>query len=74
MQLTTIEEEILHHIHDLPLEKQQTILDFSLFIKSLTNPIQNTQPLKRQAGLAKGKLTEAFFEPLPESELASWEL
>ena len=28
---------------------------------------------KRQAGLLKGKVTAAFFEPLPEKELAAWE-
>lgn len=32
------------------------------------------QPLcKRQPGIAKGRVTEAFFEPLPEEELQSWE-
>ena len=28
---------------------------------------------KRRPGLLKGKLTAAFFEPLPEQELAAWE-
>jgi len=28
---------------------------------------------KRKPGLFKGKVTDAFFEPLPESELAAWE-
>ena len=27
----------------------------------------------RRPGLAKGRLTEAFFEPLPEDELAAWQ-
>lgn len=27
----------------------------------------------RRPGLAKGRLTEAFFEPLPADELAAWE-
>ena len=26
----------------------------------------------RRPGLAKGRLTEAFFEPLPEDELDAW--
>ncbi len=28
---------------------------------------------KRKPGLLKGKVTKAFFEPLPEKEIAAWE-
>ncbi len=28
---------------------------------------------KRVPGIAEGKVTDAFFEPLPEEELARWE-
>ncbi len=28
---------------------------------------------KRKSGIAKGLVTDAFFEPLPEDELAAWE-
>ena len=28
---------------------------------------------KRRPGLLKGKLTAAFFDPLPEQQLAAWE-
>jgi len=34
MQMTYIEENILQAVHNLPIEKQQEILDFSLFLKS----------------------------------------
>ncbi len=34
MQISTIEENILSTVHNLPIEKQQEILDFSLFLKS----------------------------------------
>lgn len=34
-------------------------------------PLQ--QPKQREPGLLKGKLDEAFFEPLPEDELKLWE-
>ncbi|MFZ1426151.1 MAG: type II toxin-antitoxin system prevent-host-death family antitoxin [Geminicoccaceae bacterium] len=27
----------------------------------------------RQPGLAKGRLTDAFFEPLPDDELVAWD-
>ncbi len=31
------------------------------------------EPGPRMPGVAKGRVTEAFFEPLPEEELAAWE-
>ena len=34
MQISTIEENILSTVHNLPIEKQQEILDFSLFLKN----------------------------------------
>jgi prevent-host-death family protein len=30
-------------------------------------------PKAREPGLLKGKLEDAFFDPLPEEELAAWE-
>jgi prevent-host-death family protein len=32
-----------------------------------------TKRAPRKPGLAKGRLTEAFFEPLPPEELDAWE-
>jgi len=34
-------------------------------------PVAETEP--RRPGLAKGRVTDAFFEPLPEVELAAWQ-
>lgn len=34
-------------------------------------PLEQPQP--RRPGLAKGRVTEAFFEPLPDDELERWE-
>ena len=31
------------------------------------------QVKKRTPGIAKGRVTDAFFEPLPEEELCKWE-
>jgi prevent-host-death family protein len=31
------------------------------------------KPAKRKLGFMKGKVGEAFFEPLPEEELVAWE-
>ena len=38
-------------------------------------PVKPVRTTKRQFGLYKGQfaLTDAFFEPLPEEELALWE-
>ncbi|MFH1566561.1 MAG: type II toxin-antitoxin system prevent-host-death family antitoxin [Gemmatimonadota bacterium] len=30
-------------------------------------------PSQRRPGLVKGRITEAFFEPLPPEELEAWE-
>ena len=35
-------------------------------------PIKGKEP--RKPGLAKGRLTAAFFEPLPVDELDAWQL
>ena len=34
-------------------------------------PVENPAP--RQPGIAKGRVTDAFFEPLPEQELSAWD-
>ena len=34
-------------------------------------PIENPPP--PQPGIGKGRVTDAFFEPLPEQELSAWE-
>jgi len=34
-------------------------------------PLEAAQP--RTPGLLKGRVTEAFFEPLPDDELEAWE-
>jgi prevent-host-death family protein len=31
------------------------------------------KPIKRVPGIAKGKVTNAFFDPLSEEELSQWE-
>ena len=34
-------------------------------------PVEDREP--RRPGLAKGRLTDAFFEPLPPDEIESWD-
>jgi len=31
------------------------------------------QTMRRRPGLAKGRVTDAFFEPLPDDELKAWD-
>jgi prevent-host-death family protein len=41
--------------------------------KPLARLIPVDAHLPRTPGLAKGRVTDAFFEPLPEAELKAWE-
>jgi hypothetical protein len=36
-------------------------------------PVSPARKDPRPSGLVRGRLTEAFFEPLPEDELAAWQ-
>jgi prevent-host-death family protein len=48
-----------------------------IIIAKAGEPFAKLVPLspakKRCPGIAKGAVTEAFFEPLPEEELQAWE-
>ena len=41
--------------------------------KPLARLIPVEERLPRVPGIARGKVTDAFFEPLPEDELQAWE-
>jgi len=41
--------------------------------KPMARLIALDKPEPRRPGIAKGRVTEAFFEPLPDDELAQWE-
>jgi hypothetical protein len=58
-ELQDIPEDKLAELHDL-------IHDFRLGLGKETT-------LPRTPGLIPGKLGEAFFEPMPEEELQTWE-
>lgn len=36
-------------------------------------PLPQAEERRRTPGIAKGAVTDAFFEPLPEEELLAWE-
>lgn len=41
--------------------------------KPVARLVPVARPAPRISGIAKGRVTEAFFEPLPADELAAWE-
>ena len=41
--------------------------------KPLARLLPVEERLPRVPGIARGKVTDAFFEPLPEEELQAWE-
>jgi len=70
MKLSNIEKQVVANMHGLPLDKQQSVLEFSLFLKSIAqDAIQQNKLQKRQAGLGKGTfwMSDDFDEPLPDS-------
>ena len=42
--------------------------------KPVAKIVSLQKPCKRRLGFVQGRVTEAFFEPLPEEELRGWEL
>lgn len=56
---------------------EQVLAGQEVIIANAGKPIAKLSPiappLPRTPGIAKGRLTEAFFEPLPEDEIRSWE-
>ena len=48
-----------------------------ILIAKAGKPVVRLLPVNERAprvpGIAQGKVTEAFFEPLPEEELKAWE-
>lgn len=55
MQLSTIEKQVVAVMHDLPPDKQQSILDFTRFLKAMALDGSQSQASKRQAGFGKKK-------------------
>ena len=73
MATVTIEEaqaKLLDLIHTLQPNEKVVITENSQPVARLT-PIVEGMP--RVPGMAQGKVTEAFFEPLPEAELQALE-
>jgi hypothetical protein len=71
-------QKIVEELQNIPKDKLAEIYDLIHYFRLGLNQ-ETAQPLtmseveSRTPGLLKGKLGEAFFEPLPEEELQQWE-
>ncbi|MEL4893848.1 hypothetical protein [Crocosphaera sp. Alani8] len=63
-------DQIIEELQAIPEEKLEEIYDLIHYFR-LGLKQENQQP--RTPGLIKGKLSDSFFEPLPEDELREWE-
>ena len=63
-------QKIVEELQDIPEEKLAQLYNIIHYFRLGLNQ-ERTQP--RTPELLKGKLSEAFFEPLPEEELQQWE-
>ncbi len=73
MSTVTIEEaqtKLLDLIHTLQPHEEVIITENNQPVARLL-PVEERSP--RIPGIAHGKVTDAFFEPLPEEELKAWE-
>jgi prevent-host-death family protein len=73
MSTVTIEEaqtKLLDLIRTLQPHEEVIITENNQPVARLL-PVEGRVP--RLPGIAQGKVTDAFFEPLPEEELKAWE-
>lgn len=73
MSTVTIEEaqtKLLDLIHTLQPHEEVIITENNQPVARL---LLVAERVPRLPGIAQGKVTDAFFEPLPEEELKAWE-
>ena len=63
-------QKIVQELQEIPEDKLAELYDIIHYFNLGLNK-ENKTP--RTPGLLKGKLGDAFFEPLPEEELQQWE-
>ena len=63
-------DKIIQELRDIPEDKLAEIYDLIHYFRI---GLSREQTQHRTPGLLKGQLGDAFFEPLPEEELQSWE-
>ncbi len=68
--MTYADPEIVQELQDIPEDKLAEIYDLIHYFR-LGLDREAAQP--RTPGILTGKLSDAFFEPLPDEELQQWE-
>jgi hypothetical protein len=63
-------DKIIQELQDIPEDKLAEIYDIIHYFR-IGLDWEAAQP--RTPGILTGKLSDAFFEPLPEEELQQWE-
>jgi hypothetical protein len=63
-------DKIIQELQDIPEDKLAEIYDIIHYFR-IGLDREAAQP--RTPGILTGKLSDAFFEPLPEEELQEWE-
>ncbi|HLP89533.1 MAG TPA: hypothetical protein VK184_13200 [Nostocaceae cyanobacterium] len=63
-------DKIVQELQEIPEDKLAEIYDLIHYFRLGLNQ-ETAQP--RTPGILTGKLSDAFFEPLPEEELQQWE-
>ncbi|AFY48308.1 hypothetical protein Nos7524_2467 [Nostoc sp. PCC 7524] len=63
-------DKIIQELQDIPEDKLAEIYDIIHYFR-IGLDREAAQP--RTPGILTGKLSDAFFEPLPEEELQQWE-
>lgn len=64
MQLSEIEKKVVANMHSLPLDKQHSILEFSLFLQDSFKKNRNKKNKSSFAASLKEFLNEVELEPL----------
>lgn len=65
-----LQKQLIEEIELIPADKYEEIYDLLHYFRL---GLMREKNKVRKAGLLKGQLGDAFFEPLPEEELNAWE-
>ena len=64
-----LQKKLIEEIELIPADKYEEIYDLLHYYRL---GLTQKKTKERKAGLLKGQLGNAFFEPLPEEELKAW--
>jgi hypothetical protein len=69
MYAVEFETQVVNVMQDLSFEQKRSVLEFGLFLKSLSTSLNKNKSTKRLAGLGKTKswLSKDFNDELPDN-------